>query len=156
MMLDADVVACSPASVYRVLRAGGHLRRWNQRESRKGKGFRHPDRPHRHWHVDVAYVNICGTFYFLCSVLDGHSRYVVHWEIREKMEEVDVETILQRARERFSGQHPRIITDNGPQFISKDFKQYIRICGMTHVRTSPYYPQSNGKIERYHRTIKSQ
>jgi putative transposase len=50
---------------------------------------------------------------------------------------------------------PRIISDNGPQFIAKDFKEFIRICGMTHVKTSPYYPQSNGKLERYHRTIKS-
>src|SRR5271156_3510382 len=70
------------------------------------------------------------------------------------MTEVDVETIIQRARERFPGVHPRIISDNGPQFIAKDFKEFIRICGMTHVRTSPYYPQSNGKLERYHRTIK--
>jgi hypothetical protein len=70
------------------------------------------------------------------------------------MTEQDVETILQRAREKFPDETPRIISDNGPQFISKDFKQFIRICGMTHVRTSPYYPQSNGKLERYHRTIK--
>jgi putative transposase len=72
------------------------------------------------------------------------------------MEEIDIEAIVQRAREKFPGENPRIITDNGPQFISKDFKQFIRICGMTHVRTSPYYPQSNGKLERYHRTIKSE
>jgi hypothetical protein len=104
--------------------------------------------------MDVAYLNIRGTFYFIASVLDGFSRSVVHWDIREKMEEYDIETILQRARENFPGVTPRIITDNGPQFIAKDFKQFIRICGMTHVRTSPYYPQSNGKIERYHRTLK--
>jgi transposase InsO family protein len=48
-----------------------------------------------------------------------------------------------------------VISDNGPQFIAKDFKEFIRLTGMTHVRTSPYYPQSNGKLERYHRTIKS-
>jgi len=155
MMLDANLVACSPTSVYRVLRAGGYLRRWNKKPSKKGQGFHQPRRPHRHWHVDIAYVNIAGTFYFLCTVLDGYSRYIVHWEIREKMEEIDVETIIQRAREKFPGEYPRIITDNGSQFVSKDFKQYIRICGMTHVRTSPYYPQSNGKLERYHRTIKS-
>ena len=70
------------------------------------------------------------------------------------MTEVDVEQIVQRARERFPGVTPRIISDNGPQFIAKDFKEFIRLCGMTHVRTSPYYPQSNGKIERWHRTIK--
>jgi transposase InsO family protein len=70
------------------------------------------------------------------------------------MTEVDVEQIVQRARERVPGAAPRIISDNGPQFVAKDFKQFIRLCGMTHVKTSPYYPQSNGKIERFHRTIK--
>ncbi|QDT02374.1 IS2 transposase TnpB [Rubripirellula lacrimiformis] len=104
--------------------------------------------------MDVSYLNIGCTFYFMCSVLDGCSRSIVHWEIREKMEEVDIEVILQRAREKFPDAKPRIITDNGPQFISRDFKEFIRIAGMTHVKTSPYYPQSNGKIERYHRTIK--
>jgi transposase InsO family protein len=78
----------------------------------------------------------------------------VHHEIRQSMTELDVETILQRARELFPDASPRIISDNGPQFIAKDFKEFIRIAGMTHVKTSPYYPQSNGKIERYHRTIK--
>jgi hypothetical protein len=65
-----------------------------------------------------------------------------------------VETIIQRAREAYLGVTPRIITDNGPQFIAKDFKEFIRIAGMTHVKTSPYYPQSNGKIERWHKTLK--
>lgn len=155
MMLDADVVAVSPSSVYRVLKNAGLLGRWNQKRSNKGKGFDQPDEPHRHWHCDIAYVNIRGTFYHLISVLDGFSRYMVHWEIRESMTERDVEIVLERAKEKFPGQKPRIITDNGPQFIAKDFKQFIRISGMTHVRTSPYYPQSNGKLERFHRTIKS-
>jgi transposase InsO family protein len=72
------------------------------------------------------------------------------------MTEADVETIIQRARERFPGVRPRIISDNGPQFIAKDFKEFIRICGMTHVRTSPYYPQSNGKKERWYKTLKGE
>ena len=60
------------------------------------------------------------------------------------MTEADVEASLQRAREKYPDAHPRIISDNGPQFIAKDFKEFIRLAGMTHVRTSPYYPQSNG------------
>lgn len=88
--------------------------------------------------------------------MDGYSRFIVHWEIRESMTEAEVETIIQRARERFPDVRPRIISDNGPRFIAKDFKEFIRICGMTHVRTSPYYPQSNGKIERWHRTVKGE
>ena len=156
MMLDADIVAASASSVYRVLKLAGVLDRHNPKPSQKGKGFHQPSGPHQHWHVDVAYLHLGGTFYYLCSVLDGYSRFLVHWEIREAMTERDVETILQRAREKFPGATPRIISDNGPQFIAKDFKAFIRICGMTHVRTSPYYPQSNGKLERYHRTIKGE
>jgi putative transposase len=156
MMLDADVVACSPASVYRVLRKAGLLAGQTPNVTKKGTGFVQPLGAHQQWHVDVSYLNIAGTFYFLCSILDGYSRFIVHWEIRDKMEEIDVETILQRAREQFPGEHPRIITDNGPQFIAKDFKEFIRIAGMTHVRTSPYYPQSNGKLERYHKTLKGE
>jgi len=154
MMLDADVVACSPASVYRVLKAAGLLERHQAKPSKKGTGFEQPLKPHQHWHVDVAYLNISGTFYHLCSLLDGYSRSIVHWEIRETMKEEEIEVIIQRARERFPGVQPRIISDNGPQFVAKDFKEFIRVCGMTHVKTSPYYPQSNGKIERFHRTIK--
>jgi len=155
MMMDADIVAVSPSSVYRVLTNAGLLSRWNRKKSKKGTGFKQPLKAHEHWHIDISYINICGTFYYLCSILDGFSRYIVHWEIREAMKESDVEIILQRAREKFPDAKPRIISDNGPQFIAKDFKEFIRISGMTHVKTSPYYPQSNGKLERYHRTIKS-
>ena len=70
------------------------------------------------------------------------------------MTALDVETVLQRAREQYPEATPRIISDNGPQFIAKDFKEFIRLAGMTHVRTSPYYPQSNGKLERWHQTLK--
>ena len=156
MMIDADVVAVSPSSVYRVLSAGGYLRRWNAGPSQKGDGFKDPKRPHEHWHIDISYLNIRGTFYYLCSILDGYSRYIIHWEIREAMTERDVEIILQRASERFPNDKPRIISDNGPQFIAKDFKEFIRISGMDHVRTSPYYPQSNGKIERWHQSLKKE
>jgi putative transposase len=154
MMLDADIVAVSPSSVYRVLKRRDLLGRWNRKVSKKGRGFEQPLQPHEHWHTDISYINICGTFYYLCAVLDGYSRYIVHWEIRESMTERDVETILQRAKEKFPEERSRIITDNGPQFLAKDFREFIRLCGMTHVKTSPYYPQSNGKIERWNQSLK--
>ncbi len=97
-----------------------------------------------------------GTFYYLCSILDGCSRYIVHWEIHESMKEEDVELVIQRAREKFPGEQPRLISDNGPQFIALDLKKYIRLVGMTHVRISPGYPQSNGKKERFYRTLKGE
>lgn len=154
MMLDRNIVAVSPSSVYRVLKAGGRIQSWNGAPSKKGTGFVQPLGAHEHWHIDVAYLNICGTFYYICSILDGFSRAIVHWEIREAMTESDVEIIVQRARELYPSARARIISDNGPQFIAREFKSFIRIAGLKHVRTSPYYPQSNGKIERWHRTLK--
>jgi len=153
MMLDRDIVAVSPASVYRVLRRAGLLAR-AFKPSRKGTGFVQPLQPHEHWHVDISYLNICGTFYYLCSIIDGASRYIVHWDIRISMTEAEVEIILQAALEKFPGVRPRIISDNGPQFVARDFKEFIRMAQLTHVRTSPHYPESNGKIERWHGTLK--
>ena len=130
--------------------------RWKSKPSRKGTGFEQPLQPHQHWHIDISYINLSGTFYYLCSILDGFSRFLVHSDLRESMRETDVEVILQRGKEKYLEAKPRIISDNGPQFIARDFKEFIRISGMTHVRTSPYYPQSNGKIERWHKSLKSE
>ena len=154
MMLDTDVVAVSPANVWRVLKQAGLLSRWTGKPSCKVTGFEQPLQPHQHWHIDIAYINVCGTFYYLCSVLDGYSRFIVNWDLRESMKEADIEVILERAKEKYPEAKPRIISDNGPQFIARDFKEFIRFSGMTHVRTSPYYPQSNGKLERWHKSLK--
>jgi transposase InsO family protein len=155
MMLDRDIVAISPSTTYRVLKTAGLIKTHAHKPSTKGNGFVQPLKPHQHWHVDVSYINIAGTFYYLCSLLDGCSRAIVHHELRESMTEADVEIIIQRALEKHPNVKPRIISDNGPQFIAKDFKEFVRLAGLTHVKTSPYYPQSNGKIERWHRSLKS-
>jgi transposase InsO family protein len=89
-------------------------------------------------------------------VLDGCSRASLHWEIRESMTERDVEVVLQKAKEKYPEATPRLISDNGPQFIARDFKHFVRLSGMDHVRTSPPYPQSNGKIERWHGSLKAE
>jgi putative transposase len=153
MLLDEDRVCVSPSTVYRVLKKAGYMHS-SSKESQKGSGFVQPIVPHEHWHIDISYLNIKGTFYYFFGIIDGCSRYIVHWEIRESMTESDAAIIIQRALEKFPGEKPRLISDNGPQFIAKDFKEYIRNQGMDHVRTSPYYPQSNGKIERFNGTLK--
>src|SRR5262249_53173447 len=121
MMLEADVVAASPSSVYRLLKAAGVLERHNVQPSVKGKGFVQPLRPHEHWHVDVSYWNIGGTFYFLCSILDGCSRFIVHWGGRGTMLGGGGGKIIQGAR----GEVPRgatpIIFDNGTQVIATGY-----------------------------------
>ncbi len=155
-MIDEAVVACAPSTVYRVLKSAGLLNCWEGKASSKGQGFKQPTAAHQHWHIDISYLNIAGTFYYLCSVLDGYSRFIVHWALTETMTTAAVEIVLQAARERVPGATPRVISDNGPQFIARDFKEFIRLCGMTHVTTSPYYPQSNGKLERWHKSLKAE
>ena len=87
------------------------------KSSSKGRGFDQPTAAHQHWHIDISYINLAGTFYYLCTVLDGYSRLIVHWSLEETMTTAEVEIVLQAARERFPGAAPRVISDNGPQFI---------------------------------------
>lgn len=156
MMLDADVAAVAPTTTYRVLKAADLIGRSGGKPSKKGTGFVQPLAPHEHWHVDFSYLNIGGVFYFLCCVLDGCSRMIVAWDIRPTMREIDSEIVLQKAREAYPHARPRIITDQGSQFKSREFKTFITQWQASHVMTSPYYPQSNGKLERFHQTIKDQ
>ena len=128
--------AISPSSTYRVLKAAGLLQRWNPKPSRKGQGFQQPLEPHEHWHVDISYLNMSEP-----SSISARSWMTVRvicciGNCAPQMTELDVEIILQRARERYPDSSPRIITDTGPQFIVKDFKEFIRLAGLTHVRTS--------------------
>lgn len=134
MMLDANGVAVSPATVYRVLSQARQLGRRRAQPSKKGRGFVQPLRPHEHWHIDISYLNIAGTFYFLISILDGYSRFIVHWDIRQGMSQADVEIVVQRAKEQYPDERPRIISDHGAQFIARDFKELIRQLRMTHIR----------------------
>jgi putative transposase len=136
MMLDDDIVAVSPSTTYRVLRAAGWLTRWSEsRTVSAGKGFQQPEG---------------------ITVMDGYSRMIVHHELRRSMKQYDVQITLQRAVEKYPDARPVLISDNGKQFLAKEFKEFLRFCGLRHVQTSPHYPQSNGKMERFYGTIKSE
>jgi transposase InsO family protein len=152
-LIDADIVAASPSSIYRVLREAGLLSPWN-RSSSKGKGFTQPLEPHEQWHTDVSYINIRGTFYYFSAVLDGCSRAMLHWQLSTNMREEDAEMLLQETKELYPHGTPRLITDNGPCYIAHDFKKFVKAANINHTRISPYYPQSNGKMERFNKTLK--
>jgi transposase InsO family protein len=92
-------------------------------------------------HIHQRWWNV----FYLITVLDGFSRYIVHHELRESMTEVDIEIVIQAALEKHPDAKPRIISDNGPQYIAKDFKAFVRFSGLTHVTTSPYYPAKQRK-----------
>lgn len=157
MGIDDNIFACSPSSVYRVLSKAGLLSKWrNKHKSKKGTGFKQPLVPHQEWHTDIKFINYRGTFLFFIGVMDGYSRYIVHSELRKSMTELDVEMVMQRAVEKYPDYKPKLITDNGSQYISKDFQNFLKEVGLAHVKTSPSYPQSNGKIERFHRSLEEE
>jgi transposase InsO family protein len=157
MMIDEDVAYVSPATTYRILKLEGLLNTWAvPMKTQKGNGFVQPKKIHQDWHTDIAYVNILGTFFFLITVMEGFSRMILHHELRAHMQEYDVEMVIQRAIEKYPEAKANLISDNGPQYISRDFKEFIRESGLNHVKISVGYPQSNGKLERFHKTIKEE
>lgn len=155
--LDANMFAVSPTTVYRILKRAGLLNKWQAKSgSKKGFGYRQPTAPFQEWHTDIKYINFKGTFLFFIGILDGYSRYIIHYELRASMTERDIEIVLQRAHEKYPDKKPRIISDNGTQYISRDFQNYMKEVGLEHTRTSVAYPQSNGKIERFHRSLEQE
>ena len=155
-MLDEDIVAVSASSVYRIFKAHGLLLSAWRHQKAKGSGFHQPSRPHRHLHLDISYINFRGTFVYLAALIDGYSRHIVHFEVKLSIEALDIEIMLERAREKFPGVEPVLITDNGSQFIAREFGLYLQQVGITHRKTRFYYPQSNGKIERFFQTCKNE
>jgi transposase InsO family protein len=151
-MLDADVAALSPSSVYRVLRDADLLYRW-KRAGRGGERPAAPTRVHERWHTDLMYLRVGDAWYFLVTVLDAYSRYVVHWELLASMTALDVRYVLQHALEA-TGAHPRLVTDNGAQFTAAEFKDLVRRFAVEHIRIRTYHPESNGLVERFHRSTR--
>ena len=156
MMMDADIVYAKPSTVYKVLCRHGVIRHWKRKPSRKGTGFEQPLRVHEHWHMDITCVHVRGKPYYMITIIDGCSRFIVAWRLFCTMEASDVGIVQQLALERFPEARPRFITDNGKQFVGKEFAEFITLHGYTHVTTSVYYPQSNGKIERWHKSFKGE
>jgi len=151
-MVDEDVAYVSPSSVYRILRDADLLYRW-KRSARSGEPPPEPTKPNERWHTDLMYLRVEDTWYFLVTVLDAYSRYVVHWELLTTMTAAAVRMVLQDALEK-TGANPEIVTDNGSQFTAKDFKQLVRDFELEHIRIRTYHPESNGKVERFHRSTR--
>lgn len=151
-MVDADVAYLSPASVYRVLRDADLLYRW-KRSRPLGAKPAPPTHPHERWHTDLMYLRIGDAFYFLVTVLDGYSRYVVHWHLLTSMTAGDVRRVVEEALAA-TGAHPQVVTDNGSQFTGAEFRQLVRLFALEHIRIRTYHPESNGVLERFHRSTR--
>ena len=158
MMIDENIVFLSESAVYKILSEHHMLYGWARSEdSETQKEYRSkPRHPHHHWHTDIAYIKIKGIFYFLIMLLDGYSRYLLHWNLMTDMSGKSVEMFIQEGKEKYPFATPKLINDNGSQFISLDFKRLLSKLEIQQVFTRRNHPQTNGKIERMNGTVKNE
>jgi transposase InsO family protein/transposase-like protein len=153
----------SESSVYRILKAQGLVSAPAYRIISAGEKFKHPTRRvHELWQTDFTYFKIINWgWYYLLSVLDDYSRYIIAWHLCTTMKAEDVKMVLEKALEETGVTNvnvynrPRLLSDNGSCFISSELKSYLSYNDMLHIRSKAYHPMTQGKIERYHRSMKN-
>jgi transposase InsO family protein len=156
-MVDANVAYVSCSSVYNIIKRYNLGKKWAEVEEMKKKGFDQPVAVHEQWHIDFSYIRIGGAFYYFLGILDGYSRRMLNWRLCRNMEGINAEILVAETKELYpEARNPRIISDNGSQFISKDFEELLVFLEFGHTLTSANHPQSNGKLERFNRTLKSE
>lgn len=160
---DSHGIYISESSVYRILKDFDLVASPAYVVISAKDRFDQPSRRvHELWQTDFTYFKVVGWgWYYLLTVLDDHSRYIISWKLFTGMGAEDVQQILDHAIEatgveKVQVRHrPRLLSDNGPCFISKALAAYLEKRGMRHTRGKPYHPMTQGKIERYHRTLKN-
>ncbi len=156
MMIDEDVVYLTPSTVYRVLDRYDLLYRWKRPEPGQGRRVPEATYPDEVWHVDLMYLWVKGRWYFLVSILDSYSRYIVYWELALSMRAQEIAEITAVALEQAPGKKPRIVRDNGSQFVAKEWREVMRHFELEEIPIRIRHPESNGRIERYHRSVREE
>jgi putative transposase len=162
--VDRQQYFVSEASVYRLLKAHDLITSPAFILMKAADTFAHPTTaPNQLWQTDFTYLRVIGWgWFYLSTVLDDFSRYILAWKLCTTMTATDVSDTLamalrssglQRARVRH---RPRLLSDNGPSYLSAQLGSWLEEHGLTHTRGKPYHPMTQGKIERYHRSMKNQ
>ncbi len=153
----------SESSVYRILKAADLIAAPAHVVIKAADEFRDKTvRPNELWQTDFTYLKVIGWgWFYLSTILDDYSRYIIAWKLCTNMKVSDVTDTLELALE-VSGcdhativQKPRLLSDNGSSYVAADLAKYLDAKGMDHVRGAPHHPQTQGKIERWHQTMKN-
>jgi len=160
---DSQGYYISESSVYRILKSFDLITSPNYIVLTASDSFKDPtQRVHELWQTDFTYLKVIGWgWYYLSTVMDDYSRYSLAWKLCTTMRASDVEEVLDLAIEKIGvdtvivKHKPRLLSDNGPCFISKELRQYLQSHDIEHTRSAPFHPMTQGKIERYHRTMKN-
>jgi len=154
----------SESSVYRLLKAHDLITSPAFILMKAADTFQHPTTaPNQLWQTDFTYLKVIGWgWFYLSTILDDYSRYIITWKLCTGMAASDVQDTLNQALEETGLEQanvvhrPRLLSDNGPCYISGELADYLEDKGMSHTRGAPYHPQTQGKIERWHQTLKNQ
>jgi transposase InsO family protein len=154
-MLDEDVACLRAYQVYRILQDHDLLARRGPRPLPELGRPSEPDHADQVWHTDLMYLFIRPRWYYLVDIVDGYSRFLVHWSLNRTMTAdtvtLTVQEALERLPKRVAGE-PDVVHDHGSQFLSAEWRSLVQVCRITDIRTRLAHPQSNGRIERLHRT----
>jgi len=163
-LVDVKGMYVSESTVYRLLKREGLIKPAEIKGFKAGKEYhRKTNRPNQLWATDCAHIRVIGWgWYYLITVIDDHSRFVLAWDLKNNMAAGSLIDVVQQAVD-LTGMtdvpvenRTVLLSDNGSGYLSQQFNDYLRLVDIKHVVASPYHPQTNGKIERYHRSIKGE
>ena len=153
--------AVSESTVYRILRREGLVKRQETQLTAANEYHTKTTRPHQMWATDASYFRVVGWgYYYLVTVMDDYSRYILAWKLQKDMSANSLIEVIQEAVDATGmtdvpvEDRTRLLSDNGAGYVSRTFREYLRLVGIGHILAAPYHPQTNGKLERYHRSIK--
>ena len=163
-LIDTDGWYVSESTVYRILKREGLIKPAEVIGFKADKEYhRKTKRPNEMWATDCSYLKVIDWgWYYLVTVMDDYSRFILAWELKSDMAATSLIDVVQKAVD-FTGMtdvsvedRTALLSDNGAGYLSRQFGEYLRLVGVRHIIASPYHPQTNGKIERYHRSIKGE
>lgn len=162
-LTDHGGFSVSESTVYRLLKRHGLIREVKVVGFPAGKAYRvKTQRVNEQWQSDASYFFVVGWgWYYLISVLDDYSRYILAWDLKADMTAESISDVVQQAVE-WTGLErapidcrARLLTDRGPGYLARAFEDYLRALSIRHIYCAPYHPQTNGKLERFHETLKA-
>jgi transposase InsO family protein len=163
-VVDSEGLYVSESTVFRILKREGLIKPAEIVGFQAGKEYhRKTKKPNELWATDCAHLKVADWgWYYLVTVMDDFSRFILAWELKSDMTAGSLIDVVQHAID-LTGMSDVLVenrtvllSDNGPGYLSRQFSEYLKLVGIRHIIASPYHPQTNGKIERYHRTIKGE
>jgi putative transposase len=158
---DNEGFAVSESTVYRILRREGLVKRQETQLTAAKEYHTKTTRPHQMWATDASYFRVVGWgYYYLVTVMDDYSRFILSWRLQKDMSANSLIEVVQEAVDATGmtdvpvEDRTRLLSDNGSGYVSRTFRDYLRLVGIGHILAAPYHPQTNGKVERYQQSLK--